>query len=167
MKDRRVSEAYLRQHDGTRNAILVSWLSALALRRVDLNVHPRETLAGHRDLWNVLQKIIEFTKYVYDTYVSLFKSNFFLYLLKIRHQFNILLPEATQSFLESWGGTRKAILQYWRGPQPQRSLSFMEINDAFREALLPLRFIRQNKICSLSTVIYYGSSIILNRLPLI
>ena len=43
------------QHDGTQNAMQASWLPALSLRKVDLEVHSKDILKGDEDLWNVLQ----------------------------------------------------------------------------------------------------------------
>lgn len=59
-------------------------------------------------------------------------------------------------------------MQCRRGPQPKRSFAFVEISDVFREELFCLDDpVRQNRICSFAVVIYYGSSIILNRLSFI
>lgn len=115
----------------------------------------------------MFSKRLEFTKYVYDTYVSLLKSNFFFVFTK--NQTSIQHPPSRSGIIipSTLGRHEESSSPGWKGPRPQRSLSFTLINDAFRRALLPLRFIRQDRICSLSTVIYYGSSIILNRLPLL
>lgn len=158
------------------NAAQVSWLATLPLRRVVPNVCSRETRQGHRGLGNALQKGRGYQ--IYGMHVVLksksrFLKNLYLYLPKIRHGRRTPLSEAPFCALpSSWGahscvGMREAILQaegahnlkavwpLWKSVM--RSGKLFCLDDP----------IGQNGICSFATVIYSGSSIILNRLPFI
>lgn len=144
----------------------------LSLRRLVLNEHCRETLDGHKDLGNVLQKIR-----VYQIYGIMFlysKSKFFFFVFtktqtSIQHRpsrSNITIPLILGWLFLCWHEESNSPIQ--EGPHNLKEGWPSWKSVMFSEKLFCLDApVRQHSICSFVTVIDYGASIILNRLPFI
>lgn len=136
----------------------MSWLPAFSLRRVVLEVYSKDTLEGDKDLWKVLPMIVY---QLHHSICSFIQKVFFFWFTEnqtsIQHPpsiTNMIIPLILGSYCLCWHEGKQFCS--WRGPQPRRRSTFIEINDAFREALLPHDPATQKRIHSFATVIYYA-----------